>query len=62
MQSRAIRMLTNLIEDLKPTRLFLCTDSVGKEEAFISLSRHYRVKIAVNPNRMTYIQAMDVDW
>ena len=35
---------------------------MGKEEAFLSLSRHYGVKVAVTPTRLAYIQAMDIDW
>jgi hypothetical protein len=59
MKSLAIRMLIDLVEDLKPKRLFLCTDSIGKEEAFIMVSRYYQTRIAVGVNRYAYIQAMD---
>lgn len=52
-------MLIDLVEELKPKRLYLCTDSVGKEEAFIMVSRYYQMRVAVSHNRYAYIQAMD---
>ena len=42
--------------------MFVCTDSVGKEEAFIALSCHFKTKVAVSPSRLTYIRAMDIPW
>ena len=42
--------------------MFVCTDSVGKEEAFIALSRHFKTKVAVSPSRLSYIRAMDIPW
>ena len=53
-------MLADLVEQLQPTRLFLSTDSAGKEEAFLALSKHYKVRIAVSHSRLTYIKAMNL--
>lgn len=51
-------MAVQLIDELKPKRVLFCTDSVGKEEAFILLGKHYKVKVAVNRSRMAYIDAI----
>lgn len=54
-------MLVNLVSELQPSRLFLCTDSVGKEEVFVMLSKYYKTRVVVSRNRWTYIAAMDFD-
>ena len=41
-------MIIDLLKEIKPKRLFLCTDSVGKEEAFILLGKHHNVRVAVS--------------
>jgi len=55
-------MVIDLVKQHNPTRLFICTDTVGKEEAFLLLGRHYQSKVAVNCARMIYIKAMNLPW
>lgn len=42
--------------------MFLCTDSVGKEEAFVYLSEKYKCKIKINKDRLKYIKCMGLQW
>jgi hypothetical protein len=47
-----------IIDQHKGERVFLATDSIGKEEAFVLLGRHYKTKVVVNKDRMKYVREM----
>jgi hypothetical protein len=36
--------------------VYLVTDSIGKEEAFIGLSLHYNIPITLSEERMNYVK------
>lgn len=60
-KSFALKLITKIIGEFKPQKVFLCTDSVGKEEAFIYLSKKYNCKVKINKDRLRYIKCMGLE-
>lgn len=50
--------MKEIIEARRKTirKVFLVTDSIGKEEAFIALAMYFKTKIILNEERYTYIE------
>jgi hypothetical protein len=48
-QSDALRMIKDIIDKFGPgsRMIYLVTDSIGKEEAFVGLSLHYGIPITL---------------
>lgn len=61
MKSYALKLITKIIKEYKPSKVFICTDSVGKEEAFVYLSKKYECKVKVSKDRLKYIKCMGID-
>lgn len=53
-------MIKEIIEKFNPgtRKIYLVTDSIGKEEAFLGLSLYYQTKIGLDSERMKYIEQM----
>lgn len=47
-RDEAFKMLCEIIDKHPDTRIFLCVDSVGKEELMVELAKHYDTVIVVN--------------
>ena len=54
-------MVIQIIDKNPHKRVFIATDTIGKEEVFISLSRYYNTRILINLERYNYIKCMNVD-
>lgn len=52
-------MMKEIIDKNENCRIFLCVDSVGKEELMVQLAQHYKTLIVVNEQRYEIIQAMN---
>lgn len=47
-RDEAFKMLCEIIDKNPNNRVFLCVDSVGKEELMVELAKHYDTIIVVN--------------
>ncbi len=60
-RSKALEMMVTLIGQHQGKRVLLCTDSIGKEEIFVVLAKHFQTLVVVNEERMANIGLMDID-
>lgn len=57
-RDEAFQMICEIIDSNNAQRVFLCVDSVGKEELMVILGQHYKTMIVVNEQRFEMILAM----
>ncbi|CAK94931.1 unnamed protein product (macronuclear) [Paramecium tetraurelia] len=58
-RDEAFKMLCEIIDKNPNNRVFLCVDSVGKEELMVELAKHYDTVIVVNEQRYEIVTAMN---